>query len=162
MIKRGLIFTLAISSALLGCDKQEIKVETVQLTPPPAEFISPYRFLKFRISAASDILKVAPDANGSIVTSTNQYETRYESNDGIITYSEIALLETAPCSQTQEFDPIAMLNAVAVDVRRLEPQMRMTHVATYYDHSNKLKVSVTCQQDGMPIIVAFSNKYYGY
>lgn len=162
MLKHGLIFTLAISSALLGCGKQENKVETVQLTPAPAEFISPYRFLKFRISAASDILKVAPDANGSIVTSTSQYETRYESNDGIITYSEIALLETAPCSQTEEFDPVAILKAVAVDVRRLEPQMRMMHLATYYDHSDKLKVSVTCQQDGMPIIVAFSNKYYGY
>ena len=115
MIKHGLIYMLVISSVLLGCDKQETKVEKLKLTPPPAEFISPYRFLKFRVSAASDILKVAPDANGSIVTKTSQYETRYESNDGVITYSEVALLETAPCSQTQEFDPIVLLNAVAVE-----------------------------------------------
>ncbi|MBB1434561.1 hypothetical protein H5201_09595 [Pseudoalteromonas sp. SG43-6] len=160
MIKHGLVFTFVMSGILVGCGKNDSTEQTTQLTPPPADFISPYRFIKFRLEAASDILKTAANANGSIITTTAQYKTRYDSTDGVITYSEIYLLETAPCSQTEPFDPIAVLNAVAVNPKNLEERDRMTHLATYYDHQEKLKVSITCEQDGTPIVVRFSNKYY--
>ena len=160
MIKRTLVFTLLISGILGGCGENAITEQQIQLTPPPADFISPYRFIKFRLEAASDILKTAANADGSITTNTAQYKTRYNSTDGVITYSEIYLLETAPCSQTESFDPVAILNAVAVNPKILEERDRMAHLATYYDHQEKLKISVTCEQDGAPIVVRFSNKYY--
>ncbi len=161
MIKYVMVFMLVISSILTGCGKKDNTDQTSHLAPPPADFISPYRFLKFRLEAASDILKTSANASGSISTTTAQYKTRYDSTDGIITYSEIYLLETAPCSQTKRFDPISILNAVAVNPRNLEERDLMIHLATYYDHQEKLKISVTCEQDGMPIVVRFSNKYYG-
>ena len=160
MIKRTLVFTLLISGILGGCGENAITEQQIQLTPPPADFISPYRFIKFRLEAASDILKTAANADGSITTNTAQYKTRYNSIDGVITYSEIYLLETAPCSQTESFDPVAILNAVAVNPKILEERDRMAHLATYYDHQESLKISVTCEQDGAPIVVRFSNKYY--
>ena len=160
MIKHALVFTLLISGILGGCGENAITEQQIQLTPPPADFISPYRFIKFRLEAASDILKTAANADGSITTNTAQYKTRYNSTDGVITYSEIYLLETAPCSQTESFDPVAILNAVAVNPKILEERDRMAHLATYYDHQEKLKISVTCEQDGAPIVVRFSNKYY--
>ena len=160
MIKHTLVFTLLISGILGGCGENAITEQQIQLTPPPADFISPYRFIKFRLEAASDILKTAANADGSITTNTAQYKTRYNSIDGVITYSEIYLLETAPCSQTESFDPVAILNAVAVNPKILEERDRMAHLATYYDHQESLKISVTCEQDGAPIVVRFSNKYY--
>lgn len=160
MIKHTLVFTLLISGILGGCGENAITEQQIQLTPPPADFISPYRFIKFRLEAASDILKTAANADGSITTNTAQYKTRYNSTDGVITYSEIYLLETAPCSQTESFDPVAILNAVAVNPKILEERDRMAHLATYYDHQESLKISVTCEQDGAPIVVRFSNKYY--
>ena len=160
MIKHALVFTLLISDILGGCGENAITEQQIQLTPPPADFISPYRFIKFRLEAASDILKTAANADGSITTNTAQYKTRYNSTDGVITYSEIYLLETAPCSQTESFDPVAILNAVAVNPKILEERDRMAHLATYYDHQESLKISVTCEQDGAPIVVRFSNKYY--
>lgn len=160
MIKHALVFTLLISGILGGCGENAITEQQIQLTPPPADFISPYRFIKFRLEAASDILKTAANADGSITTNTAQYKTRYNSTDGVITYSEIYLLETAPCSQTESFDPVAILNAVAVNPKILEERDRMAHLATYYDHQESLKISVTCEQDGAPIVVRFSNKYY--
>lgn len=160
MIKHALVFTLLISGILGGCGENDITEQQIQLTPPPADFISPYRFIKFRLEAASDILKTAANADGSITTNTAQYKTRYNSTDGVITYSEIYLLETAPCSQTESFDPVAILNAVAVNPKILEERDRMAHLATYYDHQESLKISVTCEQDGAPIVVRFSNKYY--
>lgn len=162
MIKHGLVFTLLISGILGGCGKNDSTEQHVQLTPPPTDFISPYRFIKFRLEAASDILKTTANADGSITTNTAQYKTRYSSTDGVISYSEIYLLETAPCSQTESFDPVAVLSAVAVNPIKLEEQDRMTHLVTYYDHQEKLKISVTCEQDGTPIVVRFSSKYYGY
>lgn len=160
MIKHALVFTLLISGILGGCGENAITEQQIQLTPPPADFISPYRFIKFRLEAASDILKTAANTDGSITTNTAQYKTRYNSTDGVITYSEIYLLETAPCSQTESFDPVAILNAVAVNPKILEERDRMAHLATYYDHQESLKISVTCEQDGAPIVVRFSNKYY--
>ena len=158
---KSVFITAAICAVLVGCGNKE-EVQATQLTPPPKDFISPDRFLKFRLEAASDILKTAATADGSITTTTSQYKTRYDSTDGVITYSEIYLLDTAPCSQTETFDPIAVLNAVAVNPKKLEEQDRMTHLVTYYDHQEKLKISVTCEQDGTPIMVRFSNKYYGH
>lgn len=116
MIKHGLVFTLVMSGILGGCGKNDSTEQITQLTPPPADFISPYSFI---LEAASDILKTAANANGSITTTTAQYKTRYDSTDGV-TYSEVYLLETAPCSQTEPFDPIAVLNAVAVNPKNLE------------------------------------------
>ncbi|MFP3352284.1 hypothetical protein R0K04_12775 [Pseudoalteromonas sp. SIMBA_153] len=156
---KRIYITAAICAIIIGCSKKEDS-QTTQLTPPPENFISPYRFITFRLEAVSDILKVAPNANGSITTTTSQYKTRYDSTDGVISYSEIYLLETAPCSQTESFDPIAVLKAVAINSQSLEERDRMTHLATYYDHKEKLKISVTCEQDGTPIVVRFSKKYY--
>lgn len=160
-MKYGLLIFGVATSTLVGCGKKET-VQSLELSPPPKDFISPDRFLKFRLEAASDILGVEADEYGNIEIITDKYRTQYFSSDGVINYAEIYLLETTPCSQAERFDPVVVLNAAAVNPKNLEERDRMTHLATYYDHQEKLKISVTCEQDGTPIVVRFSNKYYGY
>lgn len=160
-MKYGLLIFGVATSTLVGCGKKET-VQSLELSPPPKDFISPDRFLKFRLEAASDILGVEADEYGNIEIITDKYRTQYFSSDGVINYAEIYLLETTPCSQTERFDPVVVLNAINIDMNRLDEATRMTHLATYYDHQEKLKVSVICDPEDWPIAVRFSHKYYGH
>ncbi|OUX84087.1 MAG: hypothetical protein CBC03_14480 [Pseudoalteromonas sp. TMED43] len=168
---KKILIVAAVCTVLLGCGQKEEKRNAVPVavapTPPPVAFVGsqftrPYKYHGFDVAKVSEILGVKPNAAGNIEVETNEHLIRYDVTDGVISYSEVYMLETAPCNQSQSFDPIVMLDAVAVNLADLEMNTRMTHLATYYDHQEKLKISVTCEQDGTPIVVRFSNKYYGY
>ncbi|MCO7251242.1 hypothetical protein [Pseudoalteromonas sp. Ps84H-4] len=168
MTKQHFILAFLISAMLVGCGKDTKQAPVAAIpTPPPisfvdSEFTRPYKYHNFKVETVSEILGVEPNAVGNIEVETDKHHILYEATDGIITYSEVRMLETTPCSLNESFDPAVMLDAVAVNVANLDPQTRLTHLAVYYDHNEKLKISVACEQDGVPITVRFSNKYYGY
>lgn len=168
---KKIFIVAAVCTVLVGCGQKEEKRNAAPVavtpTPPPvafvgSQFMRPYKYHGFDVAKVSEILGVNPNAAGNIEVETNEHLIRFEATDGVISYSEVYMLETTPCSQTERFDPISILNAVAVNSKNLEERDRMTHLATDYDHQEKLKISVTCEQDGMPIVVRFSNKNYGH
>ena len=71
---------------------------------------------------------------GNIRINKPKHKILLETTNGIVTYSGI-VLETSPCTQSMWFDPVVMLNAVAVNKNNLVERKRMSHLATYYDHN---------------------------
>jgi hypothetical protein len=84
-----------------------------------------------------------------------------ESEGNFISYVDIELKQTAPCSQNRPFDSEAILGALSINPSELDFVRKQIHFHTYYDDKRKLKVSVSCQYDGAPLSVGFSSKYYG-
>ncbi|WP_339612320.1 hypothetical protein [uncultured Pseudoalteromonas sp.] len=168
MSKQHFILAFLISAMLVACGKETKQAPVAAIpTPPPisfvdSEFTRPYKYHGFAVDTVSNIIGVKPNEFGNIEFVSDKHRIFYEATDGIITYSEVQMLETVPCKQREHFDPVVMLNAVAVNESDLEWQSAMTHLTVYYDHNEKLKISITCEQDGAPITVRFSNKYYGY
>lgn len=84
-----------------------------------------------------------------------------EAEGNFISFVEVELKKTSPCSQSVSFDPEPILGALSINPSELEFVRKQTHVHVYYDHKRKLKVSVSCEYDGAPLSVSFSSKYYG-
>jgi hypothetical protein len=84
-----------------------------------------------------------------------------EANENVISYVDVGLKQTAPCSLTRAFDSEPVLGALGISPAELDFVRKQTHFHTYYDHKRKLKVSVSCQYNGGPLSVGFSSKYYG-
>lgn len=157
-----LIALVIAVSALAGCGDKKASQPTDMVTFVGQKYVGLYKFHDSSTKVVADYLGVEPNAVGNMRIETDNHRIFVGSVDGMVTFTEIELLETAPCSQAKEFDPIVMLNAVGENVAKLSKQTNMTHLTTYYNHDQKLKISVTCPQDGVPISVSFSHKYYGY
>lgn len=158
-----LIALVIAVSVLAGCgDKKSSQQPTATVSFVGQKYVGLYKFHDSSTKVAADYLGVEPNAVGNMRIETENHQIFLESIDGMVAFTEIELLETAPCSQTKEFDPVVMLNAVGESAAKLSKQTSMTHLTTYYNHEQKLKISVSCPQDGVPISVYFSHKYYGY
>ena len=72
----------------------------------------------------------------------------------------IELKKTAPWSPSRLFDSEAILGVLSINPSELELVRQQTHFHTYYDHKRKLKIGISCQDEGAPLSVSFSSKYY--
>lgn len=131
------------------------------LYPLNAPFHRPFQYIGMSIADAAKATGGTPNAVGNIVIDSDRSHMLLESEGNFISYVDVELKQTAPCSQTRTFDSEPILGALSINPSELDFARKQTHFHTYYDHKRKLKVSVACLYDGAPLSVGFSSKYYG-
>lgn len=125
-----------------------------------APFHRPYQYLGMSVTDAENM--VGKNANGArnIIVENDLCKMVLWGEGNFVSFVEVDLLQTAPHSQTQEFDSEALLGALSIGVHELELARRKIHCHTYYDHKKRMKVTAGCLYDGAPLSVSFGTKYY--
>jgi hypothetical protein len=126
-----------------------------------APFRRPFQYIGMSIANAAKASGGTPNAVGNIIIDSDQAHMLLEAAGGGISYVDVELKQTAPCSQTTAFDSEPVLGALSMNPSELEFARKQTHFHTYYDHKRKLKIGVRCLYDGAPLSVGLSSKYYG-
>jgi hypothetical protein len=124
-------------------------------------FHRPFQYIGMSIASASESVGQAPNKVGNIIVENDDCLMLLEAEGNFINYIYVDLKRTEPHFLTQEFDSEPLLGALSINPSELELVRKQTHYHTYYDHRKKLKISVSCSGDGMPLSVGFSAKYYG-
>lgn len=126
-----------------------------------APFHRPFQYIGMSVADAAKSTGGTPNKVNNIIIDSEQSHMLLEAEGNFISFVDVELTKTAPCSQTVSFDPEPILGALSINPSELEFVRKKTHVHVYYDHKRKLKVSVSCEYDGAPLSVSFSSKYYG-
>jgi len=124
-------------------------------------FHRPFQYMGMSILDASKAVGQPPNNVGNIVVENEDCRLYLETEGNFISYVETDLKPTAPFRQDRQFDPEPLLGALSISPSELDLVRSQTHCHTYYDRRKKLKITVMCLNDGGPISVAFSSKYYG-
>ena len=124
-------------------------------------FHRPFQYIGLSIAEVSKAVKQSPNKAGNIIVETDECHLLLESEGNFIQCVDIELKKTAPQYQDREFDSEPILGALSINPAELDLARKQTHYHTYYDHSRKLKIGVSCLYDGAPLNVIFSKKYYG-
>ena len=125
-----------------------------------APFHRPFQYMGMPIAEVARVTKTKPNEVGNIIIDSDQCHMVLEAEGNFINYVDVELKETAPCSLSCPFESEAILGVLSINPAELELARKSTHCHTYYDHKRKLKISVSCQDDGAPLSVHFSSKYY--
>lgn len=168
MSKRDFVYSMFCVVLLIGCDTENKRQLHAPVTPTPSlvsfvdsDYTRPYKYHGFDVESVSKILKIKPDSSGNFYIKKPKHEILLETTAGIVTYSEVSLLETTPCSQSIGFDPKVMLNAVAENIDKLVLKQVLINGYVFLQHNDKLKISITCEEDREPIKIKYF-KDYGY
>ena len=137
------------------------KANNSVLSPLNAPFKHPFQYVGMPITKAAKVTDGIPNKVGNIIINSERAEMLLEADGNSISYVDVELMQTAPCSLTKAFDSKTVLNLLSINPAELEQVGEQRHFHTYSDHKRKLKVSVSCQHDGAPLSVGFSSKYYG-
>jgi len=124
-------------------------------------FHRPFQYMGMSIADAAIAVGSTPNKVGNIIIDSEQAHLFLEAEGNFVNYVSIKLKKTAPCSQSRPFDSEIILGVLSINPAELELARKHTHFHVYYDHKRKLKISVSCQDDGEPLSVEFSGKYYG-
>lgn len=153
------------------CQKQESEIKTVvpiasEPRPTPVAFVEskyirPYKYNRHGVTRIAEMLGVKTNKAGNIDTITDTHRIIFKAVDGVVNYSEIHLLETVPCNKADMFDPQVMLDSVAENIDKLVLNKELSNGYVFLQHNNKVKITVTCDEDGEPIKVKYF-KDYGY
>jgi len=125
-----------------------------------APFHRPFQYIGMSIAEAAKAVGGEPNKVGNIIIDSEQSHMLLEAEGNFINYVNVELKKTAPCSQSRPFDSETILGVLSINPSELELARKETHFHTYYDHKRKLKISVSCQYEGAPLLVQFSSKYY--
>jgi hypothetical protein len=131
------------------------------LSPLQAPFHHPFQYVGMSVAKAAKVTGGTPNAVKNIVIDSDLGHMLLEATGNSISYVDVELKQTKPCSLTRGFDSEPALGVLGISPSELDFARRQTHNHVYYDHKRKLKVSVTCDGDGEPLRVGFSSKYYG-
>jgi hypothetical protein len=138
-------------------EKEVINIKSVTKDP----YQQPFQYVGMSVVDASKSTGVMPNKVDNIIVDSEQYHMILEASEGYISYVDVMLKKTSPCSQSVPFNPEPVLSALGINSSELEFVNTETHLYVYNDHKHKLKVNVTCLSDGEPLSVSFSSKYYG-
>lgn len=155
--RRALEDNITASSLGQALDKAAI----VNLNVFSHPFHRPFQYIGLSISDAAKAVKQEPNKVGNIIIDTDDCHMLLEAEGNFIQFVDIELKKTAPQYQNREFDSEPILAALSINPAELDLARKQTHFHTYYDHSKKLKIGVSCLYDGAPINVSFGKKYYG-
>jgi hypothetical protein len=147
------------SGATLGEASDNATIINLPMLHKP--FHRPFQYIGMSIASASESVGQAPNKVGNIIVENDDCSMLLEAEGNFINYVDVDLKGTEPHFLTQEFDSEPLLGALSINPSELELVRKQTHYHTYYDHRKKLKISVYCSDDGMPLSVGFSAKYYG-
>ena len=148
---------LISNTALFGCGQER------DLIPVGDKYQQPYTYIGQQANTVAKNFSTEPNSVGNVIVDTNNHHFLFESSGrAVVSYVDVSFNETSPCDQKRSFNSGRILRALGIDPDSLELARERKHFHTYYDHKNKLKVSVSCLYDGGPLNVSFSRKYYGH
>lgn len=124
-------------------------------------FHRPFQYMGMAVPKAAELVSAAPNAVGNIVIETDEVRMLLEAEGSYVSFVDVDLKKSAPQSMTRGFDPEIALGALSINPSELERARSKPHCHTYYDHRKKLRISVMCHEEGGPLSVSFSSKYYG-
>lgn len=124
-------------------------------------FHRPFQYIGMPIDKAEKEVNGTANAVGNIIVEDKECRMYLEAEGNFISYVEVDLKRTAPHYLNQEFDSEVALGALSIGLSELELVRKRTDFHTYYDHRRRLKISVSCPDNGAPLSVSFSSKYYG-
>lgn len=108
----------------------------------------------------SEQLTAKVNRGGNIIIEDSIAELVLQTQSGKVSYMSLEIKETSPCSLNESFDAVAILKYAGINANRLRLFSSSTHSKVYMDNNNKFKISVTCSQNGVPIYIGVSRKYY--
>lgn len=124
-------------------------------------FHRPFQYMGMTVTAVAAAIGGEPNRVGNIIVDSDDCHMLLEAEGNFINYVSVDLKRSAPQYRDRPFDPVPALGALSVNPAELELVKSATHYHHYSDHRRKLKVSVSCLEDGGPLTVGFSSKYYG-
>lgn len=124
-------------------------------------FHRPFQYIGMSLQEAAKAVEGQPNEAGNIIIDSEQGCMVLEAEGNFINYVNVDLKKTAPCCQSKPFDSEPLLGSLSINPSELELVRKQTHFHTYYDHKRRLKIGVSCPDDGASISVGFSSKYYG-
>lgn len=143
----------------LGTALDQALEKSIPLLSKP--FHRPFQYMGMPIQRVETEVDATANKVGNIIVETDECKMFLEAEGNFISYVEVDVKATAPHYLNQEFDSEPVLGALSIGLSELDFDRKKTHYHTYYDHRRKLKISVSCLEDGAPLTVAFSSKYYG-
>lgn len=144
---------------LAACSKKD---ELPVISPIDMKYQNPSKFIGMPLSFAADHLGVVPKSNNTIIIDNEQLYYLIESNDGRVSFVDVELKETTPCSIKEKADSDKIIEALFFEGSReyVEKARSQQNGDIYYDHTSKLKISVICHQDAGAVSLSVSKKYY--
>ncbi len=124
-------------------------------------FHRPFQYMGMTVAAAALAVNGTPNKVGNIIIDSDECHMLLEAEGNFINYVSVDLKRSAPHYRSHPFDPLPALGALSINPADLELVKSATHYHHYSDHRRKLKISVSCLDDGWPLTVGFSSKYYG-
>ncbi len=155
--KKALESSITASSLGKALDKAAI----INLRVFSHPFHRPFQYMGLSITDAAIAVHQEPNNVGNIIVDTEDCHMLLEAEGNFINFVDIELKKTAPQYQSREFDSEPILASLSINPAELDLVRKRTDYHTYYDHRKKLKIGVSCLDDGAPINVTFSAKYYG-
>lgn len=123
-------------------------------------FHRPFQYMGMTIDKVAEITKHQPNRVGNIIIDDENCHMLLESEGNFISFVSADLKKSAPQYLTRPFDSEPALGSLSISLAELELARKQTHCHTYYDHRRRLKITVLCYEDGGPLCVSFSSKYY--
>lgn len=148
--KNAFILTALILSA---CTSRIIE-------PVPEEYKQPYRYLGQQVDEAAKFFRIAPNPADKIIIDMKDYQFMWESNNNVLTYAEVVFNTAGKCSLKKRVPAEVLLKRLGIREYPLEKIISRDALSTYYDHKNKVKIGVSCDEEGGLYRIYFSQKYY--
>ena|SRR5690554_6354252 len=127
----------------------------------PAPFASPIQYIGLSLNEAAKRIGIQPNSVGNIILeNATARMLATTSGKSTISYVDIEFNQIKKCLQSKQFDSKPFLAALNIDPSKLELARKQTHFHTYYDHSNELKIAVSCLGDNSPYNVGISKNNY--
>jgi TIR domain len=124
-------------------------------------FHRPFQYMGMTVAEAAVAVRGKPNKVGNIIIDTDECHMLLEAEGNFINYVSVDLKRSAPQYRNRPFDPLPALGALSINPAELELVKSATHYHHFSDHRRKLKISISCLDDGWPLTIGFSSKYYG-
>jgi len=124
-------------------------------------FHRPFQYMGKKVADIEQSLNAVPNRAGNIIIDTDDCHMLLEAEGSFISYVSVDLKRSKPQYQNRAFNPLTALAVLSINPAELEFVRSATHYHHFSDHRRRLKVSVSCLEDGGALTVGFSSKYYG-
>lgn len=127
-----------------------------------------YRWLNKDISTIKKELNGIEDESGDVTVATST-KTLILERDGEklgfgdgkkIGFIVVEFTHYKPCSMNKDLNSEIVLQLVGLKKNSLEQVVNYKNSHVFMDHKNKLRVGVICKEEGVPLEVSFSGRYY--
>lgn len=126
----------------------------------PNKFSDIRKYYGKNAKSAAKKLDSKVNRGGNIVVDEPTAYMLLQTQAGKVQYMSLEINETSPCDVKKVFNADKLLSHAGINPNNLRLFSSATHNVVYMDDANKFKIAVTCQQNGVPLSISVSRKYY--